>query len=72
MNEVALAWLLTRRGVISVIAGARNSEQVRRNAQAADLELPSEIVDKLTDVTEELKVKLGSNADMWQSESRMR
>jgi len=72
MNELALGWLLAQRGVISVIAGARNVEQVRQNARAADLEISSEIIDRLTELTEELKEKLGSNPDMWQSESRMR
>lgn len=71
MNEVSLAWLLTQKGVVSVVVGARNAEQVRQNAGAADLELPSEIVDELTDITEELKGKLGPNPDMWQSESRV-
>jgi len=72
MNELALGWLLSRKGVISVIAGARNAEQVRQNARAADLKLSSEVVDRLTEVTETLKEKLGPNPDMWQSESRIR
>jgi len=71
MAEIALAWLLTREGVISVIVGARNPEQVRENARAADLELPPDVIAKLTEATEKLKQKLGPNADMYQSESRI-
>jgi len=37
--ELAFSWLLTRRAVASVIAGATSSEQVRSNAAAASWEL---------------------------------
>jgi len=71
MAEMALGWLLTREGVTSVIVGARNPEQVQQNARAADVKLSPDIVTRLTNITEELKQKLGSNADMYQSESRI-
>jgi aryl-alcohol dehydrogenase-like predicted oxidoreductase len=37
--ELAFSWLLTRRAVASVIAGATSSEQARSNAAAASWEL---------------------------------
>ena len=39
--EVALAWLLGRPGVASVIVGARTEEQLASNLKAADLVLPA-------------------------------
>ena len=74
MAKVALSWLLYRSGVTSVLAGARTPEQVKQNARAAELELPEDIVRSLSRVTEEVKVKMGRNPDMWQaaSESRYR
>jgi diketogulonate reductase-like aldo/keto reductase len=36
---VALAWLLTRPGIASVIIGARTDEQLQDNLRAAELEL---------------------------------
>jgi myo-inositol catabolism protein IolS len=72
MAKVAIAWLLHQPGVTSVIAGSRNPDQIRRNAEAANLELPPEVIDELTEATEEVKRKLGSNPDMWQSDSRFR
>lgn len=72
MAKIALAWLLTQEGVISVIVGARKPEQVFENARAADLELPPDVIAKLTKATEKLKQKLGPNPDIWQSESRIR
>jgi len=72
MAQVALAWLLHQPGVTAVIAGARNPDQIRQTAQAADLELAPETLGELTEATEALKRILGPNPDMWQSESRLR
>jgi aryl-alcohol dehydrogenase-like predicted oxidoreductase len=72
MADIALAWLLAQPGVTSVLAGARNPEQVRMNAKAGDLVLPDDILAELTDTTDELKTALGPNPDMWMSESRIR
>jgi aryl-alcohol dehydrogenase-like predicted oxidoreductase len=40
--QVALAWLLGRPGIVSVIVGARTDEQLADNLAAADLELSDE------------------------------
>ena len=40
--QVALAWVLGRPGVDSVLVGARTPEQVTANLAAADLELPAD------------------------------
>jgi myo-inositol catabolism protein IolS len=72
MAEVAVAWLLHRCGVTSVIAGARRPGQIRQTARAADLALSPGVVDRLTEATEAVKRILGSNPDMWQAESRFR
>jgi aryl-alcohol dehydrogenase-like predicted oxidoreductase len=72
VTNVALAWLLQRRGVTSVLAGARSPVQLRLNAQAVELDLSPETLHQLTQATEALKEKLGPNPDMWQAESRYR
>jgi myo-inositol catabolism protein IolS len=72
MAAVALAWLLARPGVNSVIAGARTPDQIMQTAQAADLVLSPEIVGALTQATEEVKGLLGSNPDPWQSQANSR
>lgn len=72
MAQVAIAWDLAQPGVGSVITGIRNPEQARANAAAADFELPPDALEALTRVTEPLKCLLGPNADMWQSDSRIR
>lgn len=72
MLDASIGWLLTRPGVATVIAGARNPQQVKDNAKAATTQLPSEVVDQLSEATESLKEKLGPNADMWRTQSRIR
>jgi aryl-alcohol dehydrogenase-like predicted oxidoreductase len=50
--QVALAWLLRRPTVSSVIIGARNETQLRDNLRAADLALPPEQIKLLDEASE--------------------
>jgi aryl-alcohol dehydrogenase-like predicted oxidoreductase len=50
-THVALAWLLTRPGVASVLLGARTVEQLQDNLAAADLTLDDSQLDRLTTVS---------------------
>jgi aryl-alcohol dehydrogenase-like predicted oxidoreductase len=67
MVDIALAWVLSRPGVASVITGVRGPRQVRENAEAADLELPADTLERLTRVSGELREALDDNPDMWQA-----
>ena len=49
--QVALAWLLQRPGVTSVIVGGRNEEQFRDNLAAAELKLSEHQVRRLDEVS---------------------
>jgi aryl-alcohol dehydrogenase-like predicted oxidoreductase len=49
--QVALAWLLGRPAVTTVIVGARTDEQLSDNLAAADLELSSDEADRLEEVS---------------------
>lgn len=71
MSAVALGWLLAQPGVTSVIVGGRSEQQARENASAGDLDLSPETIRQLTEITSPVKQYVGSNADMWESVSRM-
>lgn len=71
MADLALAWVLARPGVASVVAGARNDRQARINARAGDMQLPPDVVEKLAAITEKVKAYAGANPDLWKSDSRM-
>lgn len=50
-SQVALAWLLTRPGIASVIIGARTDEQLADNLRAADLKLTPDDIERLERVS---------------------
>ena len=49
--EVALAWLLTRPAVTTVVIGARTEEQLATNLRAAELTLSAAELERLDDVS---------------------
>ena len=71
MGNVAMAWLLARPGVTSVVVGGRSAAQAAENAGAGDLELPVDVVEALSAATEKVKERAGTNCDFWQSATRM-
>ena len=50
-GHVAIAWLLSRPGVASVLLGARTTEQLEDNLAARDLDLSAAELDRLTSVS---------------------
>lgn len=72
MAHLSMAWLLHQDGVGAVISGGRTVKQAKGNAEAAELKLDADVLDRLDDITFEIKRRMGDNADMWRSESRIR
>jgi aryl-alcohol dehydrogenase-like predicted oxidoreductase len=72
MAELALAWLIQRPGVSTVIAGARSPEQMKANAKAMERTLSQDVMERLDKATASLKAAFGANPDMWQSGSDTR
>jgi aryl-alcohol dehydrogenase-like predicted oxidoreductase len=70
MAVASVAWVLAKEGVASVIVGARNPDQISENVSAMDVEVPDEVMHKLSAATRELRALLGPNPDLWQSDSR--
>lgn len=68
---LSIAWLLDQHGVASVIIGARNPSQLKENILASEINLSSDIIESINKSSILLKEKLGANADMWQSNSRV-
>lgn len=72
MANVALAWVRQQEGVATLLVGARNTEELERNMPAAELTLEDDVLAQLSQLTEPVKTYLAGNADMWNSENRMR
>lgn len=65
MADVALAWIMQQPGIVSVIAGASNADQLRKNINAVESPLSDDTIEKLNAATADLKNALGANPDMW-------
>lgn len=50
--EIALAWVRDRPGVVAPVVGARTTAQLRTALASEDLELPTELVQALNDVSD--------------------
>ena len=72
MAAVALAWLRQQEGVTSLLVGARNAEEVRRNLPSLELRLSEEVLGRLARATESLKEAVGESLDKWYVPTRMR
>ena len=65
MVHTALAWLLHKSAVTSVLAGARSPAHIESNRLAGDLSLSAETMQRLDAATDDLKQKFGPQPDMW-------
>ena len=72
MAAVALAWARQQAGVTSLLVGARNADELRRNLPSLELTLTDDVLRQLAFATEPVKEALGENLDMWYAPSRMR
>ena len=72
MADVALAWLLQKPGLTSVIVGAKNATQFNENINAVKNPLSSDVVDALDQATAPLIPLLGDNVDMWDGDANSR
>jgi len=72
MTHLALAWVMAKPEVTSVLVGARSAEQVTANAAAAQVNITPELVQRLDELSQPVFDALGANADYWESEANSR
>jgi len=72
MSDLAVAWVSAQNGVASVIVGAGNSNQLKDNLAALDIQLDEKTLRELDGATQAVKSHLGKNPDLWMGESRYR
>ena len=56
--HVSIAWTLAQKGMTLALVGARNPEQVRMNAAAAEVELSADELDEITAASDKALIKL--------------
>ena len=72
MASVSLAWLRQQAGITSLLVGARNGDEVKRNLPSLELTLSVDVLQQLDLVTRPVKEAVGTNLDMWYAPARMR
>lgn len=72
LSVLSLCWLMRQPGVSSVIIGSRKVDQLLFNLQAAQLDIGPAATAQLNEATYPLKVALGRNCDMWESDDNRR
>ena len=72
MAIMSLGWLKTRMGILSILIGCRNIEEVNLNVPAFNYNPKKELNEKISALTEDIKIYVGKNPDMWSAESAYR
>ena len=70
--KISLSWVRSRPGITALLVGARSPQELNLNIPAFEYSLPQSDVDRLSSITDLIKHKLGSSADMWNGDNRMR
>ena len=66
---MSLCWLKKQKGVISMLVGARNKNEVILNKSSFENEISDEISTLFNEITEPIKNHIGDNPDMWNATS---
>tara|TARA_B000000437_G_scaffold218485_1_gene197838 strand:+ start:915 stop:1907 length:993 start_codon:yes stop_codon:yes gene_type:complete len=70
--KISLSWVRQQSNITSLLVGARNTKELEMNLSAFEYDLSTEFLKDLSDLTNNVKLYLGKNPDMWKSDNRMR
>ena len=70
--KISLSWVRQQSNITSLLVGARNTKELEMNLSAFEYDLSTELIKELSDLTNNVKLYLGKNPDMWKSDNRMR
>ena len=72
LAQLATHWTAYQPGITCAIAGVRSLDQLQEALAGVNLTPPSGLMQRLTELTEPIKQKLGANADYFQSSANSR
>ena len=72
LPQACLAWLYRQKGVTSLLTGPRNVNELMQNVECVGVSISDEMADKMTALSEKVKVKIGGNTDMWMIGDKIR
>ena len=69
---IATTWLKKQSGVLSLLIGARNSNEVQLNVNSFNYEIDESLLNEYISITDKIKKHIGNNPDMWNAVSEYR
>jgi aryl-alcohol dehydrogenase-like predicted oxidoreductase len=72
MSQVSLAWIMGHSEITCILPGIRNIEQLAENMAGAKLKLSSDMMARLTKISQPVLDKLGSAPDYYQGRNNSR
>ncbi|MBR1919353.1 MAG: aldo/keto reductase [Spirochaetales bacterium] len=69
MVDLAFGFLKAQKNVTTILAGAKNQEQLRSNLASYEKEIPADLIDRITKMSDSLKEQMGTNIDLWENEN---
>ena len=70
--QLSIAWVFANKQVDCALLGSRNEAELTENIQAAEINLPPDIVEKINIVSLPVLKKLGNNADYYENTKNSR
>jgi aryl-alcohol dehydrogenase-like predicted oxidoreductase len=67
ITDLAFKWAVANHRITCVLVGTQSVERLSMNARAVEEPLPGELLDRLNQVTQPLKEKLGPSLDLFES-----
>jgi aryl-alcohol dehydrogenase-like predicted oxidoreductase len=67
MPELSIKWILANQAITCTLVGSRNREELEANVRTVNNVLDREIINKLDQITQPLKEKLGNHFDYYES-----
>jgi aryl-alcohol dehydrogenase-like predicted oxidoreductase len=65
--DLALKWAVAAKGITCALVGTQNVQRLEQNVRAIEEKLPAEILERLTQISQSLKEKLGPSLDIFES-----
>lgn len=69
MTELALGFLKAQPCVSSILIGSRNPEQFTQNLKSFETQVPPDVIARITALSDGLKERMGTNADLWENQN---
>ena len=72
LPQACLSWLYRQQGVTSLLTGPRSVAELYENVKCVGVAISDDMADKMTALSEKVRLKIGGNTDMWMTGDKIR